>query len=807
MAKRSGTKRPLTARQNSPVHIEALSFGSLMNALRSEMDLTQTALANRLKRSTSFVSLLETGQRSPSREFIDELAEALELPQDSDQKRQLIQAAGFEPGEISGVLERIVNAIAEQTHMSESNRLLLHADLGAQIEGWTEYFRNQKRYEQGLFDDTALHYEQLLHRRHYSPTLNTCLQISLAETFVQSGELSRAETLAKNARARVEDLEVAPDRSPTLGAEIRALQGLIFVHNGNYPMGKALLEQSVTIYQKLLTSGHVSDDVGYIGLGSSYKRLAQVALLQGEPEGALTYCITAEAYLYRANPSVERNHWLLRTAEQRAWAYAKLGDFTQAIALRKHTREEFAKVHDDYALTRNSLYTGDDYLGQIKSQVKKALNELSVGVTDRTGLKRRADAIRRALSAPSIRELIESAECCYRDAKKGFEGSGQNILMGRCLSNLGIILRYKALLVGDMSLLNDAQNLLVDALSLEQGIGHWRRLPGIYEALADLAVDRMSLSGAQFYYGKALEALDSLLVRSADTAAAAQRERIFTGLQVVNAHLKEAQPSRRLLGVFGAEKWQSICERLVDLILGFVMQNQHANGLIALSNREDSWIERIYALDSEEGGRTLVQNRLSDALALKVPAGLSPVGVGIHQLRHKQFTQVIENAHGTTQDLSRDICSRLHVERSIANSDTFELTHEQVSNALHFLTAYPQGYQLNSSVYEVPLGYEVKRSHVLIEVPDTLAPLFDSREEVKQHKVTLCYEFDDDALARSLLGIAREFADMCVAMGDQAPKPEPTDSWLQRLRDKQTVYAGIIKDNIFLPSSRQVASH
>jgi tetratricopeptide (TPR) repeat protein len=528
--------------------------------------------------------------------------------------------------------------------------------------------------------------------------------------------------------------------------------------------------------------------VGFIGLGSSYKRLAQVALLQGEPEGALTYCITAEAYLYRASPSDERSHWLLRTAEQKAWAYAKLGDFTKAIALRKHTREEFAKVHDDYAMTRNSLYTGDDYLGQVKAQVKKALSELSVDATHHADLKRRADVIHAALSMPTVRDWLESAEQQYLDARRGLEGSGQNTLMGRCLSNLGITLRYKALLDGDTALLDTAQNYLVDALSLEQGIGHWRRLPGIYEALADLAVDQNSLSGAQFYYEKALDSLDTLLVRSADMAAAAQRGRIFAGLQVVNAHLKERQPGRRLLGILGPEKWQSTCERLVELLVSFVMQQQQAKGLIALSNRDDHWIDCTYALDSAEGGRTLVQNRLSDALTVKLPAGLSPAGARTQEMRHRTFSQAIESARGTLQDTSHDICSRSHVERSLANADMFEFTYEQITNALHFLTDYPQGYQLQSSVYEVPLGYAVKRSHVLIEVPHTLAHHFDSREEVLRHKVTLCYEFHDEALARSLLEIAHEFADMCAALGDQAPNPEPTCSWLRRLRDSQTTY-------------------
>lgn len=803
MAKRSEPSGTLPVKPNSA--LDAQSFGHLLHLLRTQKELSQTDLANQLKRSTSFVSLLETGLRRPTRELIDLLADALGLPDDSDVKRDLIRAAGYEPSELSTIIQRIVDAVTERTHCGEASRLLLSADLAALIDGWTESFKLKKRFDLGYFDEVSKGYQQLLQRRHYSPTLMTYLQMGLAETLVQQGELGRAETLAQEANAGLEALQVAPDWAPTLSPESRAIQGLIFVHNGNYLTGKMLIEQAIAFYQKYLQSNRIPEDAAFIGLGSSYKRLAQVLLLQGEPESALTYCFMAETYLMRADHTEERDHWLRRTAEQKAWAYSKLGDYERAIELRMRTRDEFLKAHDDYGLTRNLLYTGDDYLGRVKAEVKRSLSSMSADKALLVDLGRRTKLIRAALMKPQTDEWLENAEKCYREAQVGLERFGQNTLLGRCLSNLAVVLRYKALLTANDALFESAQEELVRAQTLEQGIGQKRRLPGIYEALGDLAVDRDHLARAKYYYDKGLQELESVIVRSSDIASKGQRERLERALQVVNAHMRRAQraspqgPAQKsdlALPVSASlERWQEICKRLVKQVLTAVLPVHEAQGPAAYSSRDDAWLAKMRALDHAPGGRMLVQGRLSDSLALRLPAGLSPEGARIHESRYREFSAAVANA----VEVSWDLCCRPQVERGLGYPDNVERVREQVQNALKYVDT--RGYRLDSSPYETPLDFAVKGSHVLVEIPPALFNLILTPDQAMSPLfVTLCYEFHDEGLAREL---AQVFHELVVAANDaldQPPKQEPTQQWLAQLIATPVIHPGLTGGAVFAPA-------
>jgi len=776
-----------------------LPFGDVLSSLRNERNLTQTQLAEAIHRSTSFISLLESGQRRPARELIDALADALGLEPDSENRGALLRAAGFEPRELSGAIARVVDILAEQTPISESHKIIVRSDLNAFIDGWLRHAKLRLHFDQGNFNEVAAQSEEMLQQRHFSPTLLTSVRMTLAETMVQEGELSRAETLITEATTDVDAGQVAPEWTPTLRAELRALQGLIFLHNGNYSSAKMLIEQTVGMYHQLLTSGRISDDIGYLGLGVNYKRLAQIAILQGEPGNGFTFCMTAESYLLRANESAERTHWLLRVAEQKAWAYTKLGDFPRAIRLRLQTHEALQRAHDDYGAIRNWLYTGDDYLSPLKLAVKQALSAAFPDAAAPMDLQRRTAAIRDALTTSEARVWLSHAEQSYQQALEGLEKYGQNMLIGRCLSNLATVLRFRSIRDNNATAAEQAQVYLGRALTLEQGIRQRRRLPGIYETLGDLELDHGNLTSAKQFYNDGLQALDAYQVDSNDTAARAQRERLKSAQQAVEVLLAE-EARNRPPGVFlvsypqapsaSEARWQELCKQLLELTQEQILSRTAA--LVAFSNKEDTWVEKLCAFDAEDGGRKLLQDTLSDSLTVKLGAGLSPTGASTHEKRHNVFRLAIQRAH-TEDDLSIDLCCRPHIEHGLRYPDTSELMRQQIRNAYEFMTTWKQGYRLESSIYSVPMGFAVKRSHVLIEIPARSASRFLGPEKLTQHVgATLCYEFkDDEEFARKLRDLFHEFLSVAVSASECPPRQESTVDWLKRLLEPPVIITGL----------------
>lgn len=134
MPKRPGPSSTSRVKQDNS-SIETLPFGDLLTSARNAKGLTQTNLAESIRRSTSFISLLETGQRRPTRELIDALASTLGLTPDTEMYGALLRAAGYEPKELSGAVSRIVDILAEQIPMSESHKVVVRSDLTGLIDG------------------------------------------------------------------------------------------------------------------------------------------------------------------------------------------------------------------------------------------------------------------------------------------------------------------------------------------------------------------------------------------------------------------------------------------------------------------------------------------------------------------------------------------------------------------------------------------------------------------------------------------------------------------------------------------------
>lgn len=96
------------------------AFGGVLKDFREGRRVSQSKLAARAGFDHSYVSRLESGARTPTREAVDLLAGALEL--DGPQHDELLVSAGFLPREISSLL-------AGEPEITEVLNLLQNGDV------------------------------------------------------------------------------------------------------------------------------------------------------------------------------------------------------------------------------------------------------------------------------------------------------------------------------------------------------------------------------------------------------------------------------------------------------------------------------------------------------------------------------------------------------------------------------------------------------------------------------------------------------------------------------------------------------
>jgi transcriptional regulator with XRE-family HTH domain len=77
-------------------------FGKALKRFREVRRVSQSKLAERAGFDHSYVSRLESGARTPTRDAVEQLSRALEL--DRVQQDELLAAAGFLPREVSSLL-------------------------------------------------------------------------------------------------------------------------------------------------------------------------------------------------------------------------------------------------------------------------------------------------------------------------------------------------------------------------------------------------------------------------------------------------------------------------------------------------------------------------------------------------------------------------------------------------------------------------------------------------------------------------------------------------------------------------------
>ncbi|HVL26005.1 MAG TPA: helix-turn-helix transcriptional regulator [Thermomicrobiales bacterium] len=81
---------------------QEIRFGSTLKRFRETRRVSQSKLAERAGFDHSYVSRLESGARTPTRDAVQQLSQALEL--EGVQHDELLASAGFLPREVSSLL-------------------------------------------------------------------------------------------------------------------------------------------------------------------------------------------------------------------------------------------------------------------------------------------------------------------------------------------------------------------------------------------------------------------------------------------------------------------------------------------------------------------------------------------------------------------------------------------------------------------------------------------------------------------------------------------------------------------------------
>ncbi len=100
-------------------------FGVTLKKFREARRVSQSKLAGRAGFDHSYVSRLESGARTPTRDAVEQLAAALDL--ESVSRDELLASAGFLPGELSSLLSgepeiTEVLGLLQNNHVPEAYR-------------------------------------------------------------------------------------------------------------------------------------------------------------------------------------------------------------------------------------------------------------------------------------------------------------------------------------------------------------------------------------------------------------------------------------------------------------------------------------------------------------------------------------------------------------------------------------------------------------------------------------------------------------------------------------------------------------
>lgn len=738
-------ERPIVDKQGASAQESSTQeeFKVVLKRLREARGYNQITLAERMHRSSSLLSLLESGQRHPTRKFIEELSSALHLSE--SEKLLLLRSAGYSEDALGGFIQTLVASIDRQASLDEADRTLLFADLMKSMSGWKALFDGRKQLHDGNVARAREQFEEMLQHTEYSPTIQAYVRTSMAEVYTQQSELEKGGRLCDEASDMMASWP--KEWATQLRAETAALRGSIALRNGLYPVAERLTEGSAKLYREMLFTSDTTETNEVIarqGLGKSYKRLAQVALFKGDPQAALGYCIEAEVHLRDMRGSGSSQWWERRIRELKGWAYSELGQVDRAVESHRKALQECEKVGETDGVTKNWLYLGDDYRRALTKIVDEYLAQIADSGRDINTPEQRRAAVREALA--SQRSLLDEADRCYREAFDRVSRMPGKLLLGRCRRSRGIIWYYQAVLDDSEGMFRSAEEELQIALQIDRELGQKRRLPSIYGSLIDLLWlwGRVGWQEQVLHYiDMAIDVLDLLPVNTLDPASEKLRERL-EGKRVVVQRMGVSVPDRayasgkwaRLLDLQGSDQWKAVCTALLETVRKFLASSD-VSACIG-SDRNTRWVSAMCDMELQPGPRILAQNDLSYSLSLLSRGGFVPDEMmNRHLTLHKQ---VVAAHDSSGSERSRDVCCGKTVERTLRESFSRALVLDQIKNALAWMTDHPEGYALVSSLYELPLGFAAKGEHILLEIPYAVARvLLDQQIESSVDEGKICY--------------------------------------------------------------------
>lgn len=772
------------------------AFPQRLKELREEKGLSQITLAQRLQRSPSLISLLESGGRHPTRTVIQELSVALGLS--DEQKLRLFKAAGYGEDEMTTALQALVTTVDRVAHLDDADRALMLADLKVTLASWQQLAEGRKLLRDGEIERSLELFKRMEHHREYSSAVRTYTRVSLADASLKLGRWQQAKTVIGRAFRILRHL---PENwAEQLHAEALAVQGTIAQRAGRYQSAERLFEDSHAFYKKLRHGPDANDTVARQGTGKSYTRLAEIALLKGEPLTAVDYCDQAEANLRDMRPASSRDLWMRHVRQLKAWAYAELGDIARSTALHEQVRDECEAAGDIAGVTRGWLYLGDDYLRPVERAVRVAQS-----TPDVTTPEQRRLAIREALRDDTLASYLKHAEICYQQAEAGSRTMHGQVLLGRWLRGWATIERLHGSLSSDSTAeahYARARDLLEEALQQERRIEQARHIPVVYESLAELAWDwgkpeTLWRERTMLLYDSALDELASPLLTSNDPAWHELHERIEKARErlaqaLVPAHpysMQAATPRARRkhhdwrdwCDLSASSRWRELSEQVIDILYRTLINDHEHN--YAGSDQSLEWAKILAEFEEQVGDRILAQNRLSLSLTRVSPGWYSTEASPQLRKRYDLLRQQLEDtaimASNPRNTLCRDLCYRRAVEQGLEDRDTHTLLLDQIGQARHVLQTYPGRYALVAAPYALPAGFAAKGSIVLAEIPSSLARHFFGGSAMNLHDGQMaCYRIEGDEELKQRLS---QLFDDLAEEARKSDQQHATATWLDDL--------------------------
>ncbi len=598
----------------------AQEFGALLRDFRLRKNVSQITLATELRRSSSFVSLLESGNRAPSKEVIEEIGTILVLlPSEID---RLFLAAGYAVDDTGRAVQELSDSVTPEHLRLTPQHVMFASDVQDLADYWKQMFAAIELFNAADFAQAKSEFEKLLsHYRQRSVLGSIAASIHYAKTLIHCGNLSDASTALNGAQKEIDAAQAASGvtppwlEEPALRGELVATHAEIALRHGNYPLAKELTTRSFSMYQQAFMK---QSQATLFGLGMSNKRLAQVALFQGEARDAINFCKNAESYFKQILPSSLADLWIARVGELHAWALTQLRRFDDALKQRNRNRQTYERLHAPFQLAKNALFMADDYRKRFEDLLKQ--RDTTVFVSP----KARAEHIRTTLNA--VESDLQEADTLYQFALQELRVRDAQILIGRCQRGLGIIRRFRAVFQrAPDEMREEAMELLRNAYATDAASGQKRRLPGIYEVLAEIAWDQDHLQEAGDHYYAAMTIVEQLLQESGDLS-----------LKIHHAHFVEMLAllrEREIVPTASGEEsvrqilpqWSTQIRAMKEILYKALLLGGGRTRFITNSERDEKWLQTINETEMRPGSRRLLQNALSSSLTTKLPEGSTPI--------------------------------------------------------------------------------------------------------------------------------------------------------------------------------------